>query len=90
MAARTVHELLTRGFEKQEALKQACILSFARNEVFHESRKVRPYSNDQTLFVKHLKLPFQAKYFTVWQRRKNVALQTFLIPSSNKCFLTFS
>ncbi len=50
--------------------------------------RVRPWPNDQTLFVKHWKFECEAKCLTVFPHQ-NLARQTFLLGSRKNCFSAF-
>ncbi len=50
----------------------------------------RPWPNDQTLFVKHLKFSYQTQCLTVWLHQKSCSSKIFLLDSSMKCFWKLS
>ncbi len=64
-----------------------CKIEFIFASEAHVLFCFRPWSNDQTLFVKHLKLACQAKCFTVWPRSKIMIVKHFLVPSSKNVFV---
>ncbi len=50
---------------------------------------LRPWSNDQTLLVEHLRFGNQAKCWTVWPHRKTLLAKHFWLYTS-ECFQIFS
>ncbi len=49
---------------------------------------MKPWPDDQTLFVKHLRFACQTQCLTVWPHQETLFVKHYLLAESRKCFST--
>ncbi len=64
-----------------------CIYIFIKSCFFKVYFYLKPWPNDQTLFVKYLKFASQTKCLTVWPNHKTLLAKHFLLVKSRNSFI---